>query len=936
MSLILHDSENDIKPPLASQLPQPPSFNVYSCLIAATFTNELVFYPLGIEDACNQPSIDIADFKRPTAPFPRSLDLNSKSDALGIRPVYSAYLTANFITYLDSRITPSCFTNPTKPGTINIVSSSMLEEMKHAMTTSMDAHLGSGRSNTPATGPHRSQRSRRIAVTLLLPRVVSGRSASNRSDIMFLDALALISSATDTPLCSVDKHGLPGTFRKLSSAPRSLTDQVRLSVVAGGAAVASFANGIGLSGNKLFVGDEWKNNTILCFSYISGSEIVHIPTVLEHIVTANATPAKSVRIIQSAALKAQVLSKGGLLLPHGLISSDYVNLDDEALEAPFLQIQAEHQVRFKRMHLKETSIEVSQDTAHKINVCAENSKARFVRICSKNATMNCLCDESHCPGILFASNERLMDQYLHRNRLASPQDQWTRQWPPYGIGPPIDEERSASVSVLWFRVETPCVGASLNLFFPRSIMGGKVTDVDGCRIFSVVPTLCTVDSVCCAQNFILPCTPQSMIPIGPLSSRLYKSFASALDESCEFIFRMKQCPMTAMGLSSKFLTVAHAHEISDDNGEENAENYRICSLSIDSNTNESDFIAAIIGLRIGQPTSTCGQIYNALNHRSTSDLVASRSFSNLIAVGIAKLGPDVQFHQLMDDAANALAEKLCISDESFSTIIDGGDVDSPRSKRCRTPNGISISPATTATTANMNIPLLPQKITSSLRQDSHASGLSDVTIVPNSIGDKEDDVLKHHWSNPANAVRILSLASLTRFELNGFEGGSIVEFPMKSENLEDLLETIWLANSVGYNIYEQKSSSSKDGRLLSDRLGLPNISQHTQIEVFKVSFVFAYDAYNSIMAENGHNIIEDVNTFVLFLPLEKDAIATIYNVKRCSNGELCLDESTSYELLRPTTAMNKILFFVSSTTTQKQLPTKVQITVWRRVPRAVA
>ena len=135
MSIVLHNSEVD-KAPLASQLPQPPSFNTYACLMAAVFTDELVFYPFGIEDAQNQPSIDTintSEFKRPTAPFPRSTDSNTNPNALGIRPVYSAYLTANFISYLDSRVTPAVFTKASS----NIVSKSMHEELKHAMVTSM-------------------------------------------------------------------------------------------------------------------------------------------------------------------------------------------------------------------------------------------------------------------------------------------------------------------------------------------------------------------------------------------------------------------------------------------------------------------------------------------------------------------------------------------------------------------------------------------------------------------------------------------------------------------------------------------------------------------------------------------------------------------------------------------------------------------------------
>ena len=921
--MVLHDNEGSLKPPLETELPQPPSFHVYACLITASFYNDRVFYPLGIEDSCNHQSNSTSGSSshahRRRAPIPKSTENTGQLAGLGIKPMYAAYMSANFITYFDSRITPSSLTNRSTSGPGKVqkeqISHSLLSEMQNAIAVVSDSKFACGRSNMKATGPHESQVPRRFAATLLLPRATPGRMAANKNDVMFLDALALISAATDQPCFSVDAQGNPNseTARKGAKPPRSLTDSVRLSVVSGGAAVASFANGIGLSTNDIFCGEDWKRHAIICFSYVSGKNVVHIPCSLEDGNSLTISPVRCARTIQSAALRAQVMSKGELVLPQGFLSTDYINIDEDdddlaeaAAGSPFIRAQAEHQFEFRRMHLLETVVDVPQETIQTLKIGSNTKRARFVRICSKNTTMDGLRDESQCPGVMFNANEDLMLEYLNRNRLATPPNQWTREWPPYGVGAPIDEERSGNVSILWYRLETKSVGSRLSVFFPRSLMGERVTDVEGSRIFAVVPTLCPIENVFYAQNYILPCTAKSMIPVGALAPRLYQAFASALDEACEFIFNQNVLPSASSADAAAYVPIGNQSEgAADDDG-------------------SGGFVAALMGLRIGHPTSTCGDIYTALQNPATSELVASKSFCNLVATGVSKLGAESSLQDLLDTAAVALEEKLSLPRLPSPPLppphlpLAGFATDEPERKRSRSPDVVG----------------KPMCMTASLRQDSHASCLSEVSTVHNAgAGSKDFDSLLRHWEDAKNSGRLIAMAGLQKVKLQGFDGEPVIPFPFTINGLEDLLEIIWLANGISYNVYEERSSQSKDGKMLSERIGLPVDPEGvTTRSVFENGFAFAYGAYQDAMCENGHDIVDDIDTFVLFKS-HKPSDTAFYTVKK-NGGNLALKEVKTDLLMRPLTKLCNVLFvFVASSNEGGAgLPLKTQLNIWRSVP----
>ena len=953
--MALHNSERllDAKPPLESSIPRPPSFHVYQALLAATFSDECVYLPFGLEDATNHPSIEAMSFgsSRPTAPLPCGSGQSPSS--AGTRPMYSAFLAANWIVHYDARITPGQFLargGLAKPAK-EMIAQSLLAELTDAAKAGLAPANALGRSTATMVGPHDSQRSRRIAATLLLPRALSGRTRANRRDITFLDAFALIASSTNRPCFSVDQHGVPHNSAD-GDADRTvaLTSLVRMSVVAGGSAVAAFAKALDIASTPMFTSDEWKRSSIICFSYVVGSEVLHIQFPLEDCVGVD-TVLQAVRTIQNAALRGQILSKGELVLPHGFVSWDYVNVDDECEEesdaslasSHFLRLQAAKQHEFRRLHVKETSVDVPIDVVRQFDF---GNRPRFVRICSNQTNIDRLKDESHCPGTLFATNEELMVEYLNRNRLQAPPHPWTREWGPYGLSPPLDEERHANVSVLWLRIETHKVGSQLNLFFPRVMMGKEVTDAAGCRIFSVVPTLCPVESVVCSGNYVLPCTMESMLPsgIGEMAARLHNAFGKAIDESFDYLNNLKS-PMTAddarlrIGYarppSSCLLKHAASPQTADADRPSSA-----------SPTQADDaFISALMGAKLGHPASTCGDAYELLQEHSASELAYSRSFHTLVAAGVSKLGADVSMHRLMEEAASALIDRLSINAQSAvptpCSDYDDATSESDR-KRARTPHGTMRSPVIGP----------PPRLVGSLRQDSMASGLSDASTL--SMGESSgaagnlpllaplpltrQDSLRRHLADDLNLRRLAGIAGLKPFELPGFEQGEAwLSFPLDTDSVEDLVEAVWAAYGIRCDIYTTAVSSNN---LISARIGVPVEDEiTTQLERFLGGFKFVYTAYYEILKSHGREICEEFDTFVLFRPFSSTD-ATLYAITAIG-GTLQFEQVATDQLLEPLQKPGKVLFSMSQSSYDmaaavSNLPFQVCLNVWRSVPGATS
>jgi hypothetical protein len=980
MAMMLHDSERlDAKAPLESSIARPPSFHVYRALLAAAFSNECVYLPYGLEDATNHPSIEAMSFgsKRPEAPLPCGSGSQSAS-SVGIRPMYGAFMAASWIVHYDARLTPAQFlargasVGAGKPAK-EMIAHSMLSELTDAAKVGLSPGNALGRSTATTLGPHDSQRSRRIAATLLLPRAVSGRTRANRRDITFLDAFALIASSTNRPCFSVDPNGVPhsasdgGGDGGEAGRAVALTDMVRMSVVAGGGAVASFAKTLDIASTPMFTTDEWKRSSILCFSYVVGSTVLHTPLVIDDC-TGVDTVVQAVRTIQNAALRGQILSKGELVLPHGFVSYDYVNIDDEcdddasdssAASSHFLRLQAEKQHEFRRLHIREAKIDVPIDVVRQFDFDGSHGRPRFVRICSNQTNIDRLKDESHCPGMLFSTNDELMVEYLNRNRLQAPPHPWTREWPPYGLSPPLDEERHANASVLWLRIETHKVGSQLNLFFPRVLMGKEVTDAVGCRMFSVIPTLCPVESVVCSGNYVLPCTTESMLPagVGEMASRLYNAFGRAIDESFDYLNNMK----SPVAMDDARLGITHrAHQPpSPSCSLQNAAatppqntGEQAATPSSASPTRADDaFIAALMGAKLGHPASTCGDAYDLLQEHSASELAYSRSFHALVAAGVSKLGAEVSMHQLMEEAASALIDRLSInSQRSVPTPCseyEDSVSDSDR-KRPRTPYGAARSPPAF-------VP--PPRITDSLRQDSMASGLSEastfnmgessgvsgVTSSSSSLNDlpllaplplTRQDSLRRHLSDDLNLRRLAGIAGLKPYSLAGFDNGEAwLSFPLDSQSVEDLVEAIWSAYGMRCDIYQDAVSSNN---LISARIGVPTENGiTTQLERFLGGFKFVYSTYYRIMKSHGRDILEDFDTFILFRPFTSTD-ATLYSITATTDS-LQFDQVATDQLLEPLQKMGKVLFSMSQSSYDmaaavSDLPFQVCLNVWRSVP----
>ena len=897
MSITLFDSDQhqrfDDRPPLENVIhAKPRTLHVYSELLAANFGDCEVFYPIGIEDATNRLSIETTGFHRPTAPMALSQDskMPQLSSQSGIRPVFTAYLAATFISFLDARTTPKQYLPshaPTGGGALpnDALARSLIEELTHAAKNNANAQHALGRGGAPVYGPHSSQRSRRMAATLLLPRCTSGRTRANSCDVVFLDVLALIAASTNKPNVTIDADGHP---RVPSSAGTvHLTDNVRLSVVAGSTSVANFAKTIGINDQHLFLADKWKKNAILCFSYVLGNEIKHIPCVLEDAVAGAATTSQALSTLQNAALYAQLESSGQLILPHAFVSPDYVAFDDYTENEPhFLRILAEKQVEFRKLYLHETVVETPPGVVERYDIDAMQTQGpRSVRVCSRSREFS-ETDETHCPGMLFTTNNDLLGEYLLRCRLLQATRNADGRWDAYGLWPPSDEERQAEIGVLWMRLEAVHVGARLNLFFPRVLMGREVTSFQDSRVLAVVPTLSPIEKLLVTNNFVLPVSAESMVPMpSPISNSLFAAYGKAMDTSFYYIKALKEKSAPPDGLLQ--LEDAPSRALR-----------RAVSEDVPESPKKDDlFFSALVGAKIGHPASTCGEAYDLLEaHDVAGEHLCSRAFNALLATGISKLGADVSVHDLLGEATAALVEKL-----SLKTSTEDDD-DEPASKRSRTPNGTSRSPPYSGT---------PPPLTSALRQDSLASGLSDATVAPLApVPLTRQDSLRTVWIDDQNVRRIIGLAGLSPFTFPDVDGGSpSISTALTPDDFEDLVDAIWKVYGVEQALFDEMTA---DDAWIADTVTLPpppSPSTPPSARAF-ATFEFVFAEYVRLIATKRRSIGDEFDTFVVFRSMA-GGDATV--IKKA--GKEGMEPTTTAAFLE-TTEKKRMLFLM----TMKQQP----------------
>jgi len=308
-------------------------------------------------------------------------------------------------------------------------------------------------------------------------------------------------------------------------------------------------------------------------------------------------------------------------------------------------------------------------------------------------------------------------------------------------------------------------------------------------------------------------------------------------------------------------------------------------------------------------------------------------------------------HQLMEEAASALIDRLSInSQRSVPTPCseyEDSVSDSDR-KRPRTPYGAARSPPAF-------VP--PPRITDSLRQDSMASGLSEastfnmgessgvsgVTSSSSSLNDlpllaplplTRQDSLRRHLSDDLNLRRLAGIAGLKPYSLAGFDNGEAwLSFPLDSQSVEDLVEAIWSAYGMRCDIYQDAVSSNN---LISARIGVPTENGiTTQLERFLGGFKFVYSTYYRIMKSHGRDILEDFDTFILFRPFTSTD-ATLYSITATTDS-LQFDQVATDQLLEPLQKMGKVLFSMSQSSYDmaaavSDLPFQVCLNVWRSVP----
>ena len=959
MSLVLRDDENEIHgaATLEPALTRPATFHVYSELLKARFVTEPVFLPLGLEDAKNVSSIEpFAEFeaKRPSAPLAAA-----SSTGLGIRVQSSAFMAANFIVYYDARITPGQLLEPKAPAVgkppVDAIAQSLTAELANAAQTSLSPTNAFGRSTAAALGPHDSQRSRRIAVTLLLPRAASGKTRANNREIALLDAFALIAVSTNKQCFSVDSKGVPIELGSKKGDEVKLTDSVRMSVVAGSAHVASFARTIGIAADPIFASDEWRKNSIITFSYVTESNIVHESVLLDDVVSTPSTAViQSIRCIHTASFRAQLQSHGKLVLPHGLLSEQYIaafeepdDCSDVLSESQFLMLQAEKQREFRRLHVRDLKVDIPMDvvrnitwfanevTAEKDDFTKENEKEtrpRFVRICNNRTTPERLSNDvecqSHCPGVLFSTCDELMLAYLNRNRLDNPPPHWKREWPPYGLAPPIDEEKRASISVLWLRLESTAIGSMLNLFFPRVQLGNDVTNIAGSRILSVVPVLSSIESVVCSGNFVLPCNSESMRPSGNqvISKRLCTACGNVLDDCYRTIASLGSNHDDPMRLQHSLSSDSFCESELD--GSISPELRGIAkspfgaSASASSSPQTDEFFAALFSSRLGHPASTCGEAYSLLQEYSASDIVCSRAFHNLVMAGVSKLGANASMNELMEAATTALVEKMSLRADS---ALDDGLSDR---KRARTPHG--------ATPSDEAQPP-PPSISGALRQNSLAN-LSDATVAtaaedggsPKLIAPIpiHQDALMRHLNDELNYKRIVGIAGLSKFALPDFENGDAwMVFPLDGDAVQDGLEAIWRGVGLATETYAQLEEAGELN--VAPPPNTPDTGDCTATQCLLAGLKFLFLEYHKLLKEKAAvDAFSDHEIFILLRPLHTDA--TLYELTASATGPKTTLVSTNRLLETPEKSF-KLLFALSQPDEGASYPIKVVVRVYRNL-----
>ena len=829
--------------PLENDLERVVSFDAMAVLRMAASTNEYVYLPVGLEDASNALSISVCLLSdvRPKALLPVS--------GSNMRAMLCAYLAACGIIFYDARFCkPSQATTKKYESDSDLIAQSLLQEFMHAISQRKSS-VSAG-----ANGPSQSQTSRTLAVTLLLPQVASGRHAANTSHLYKLDALARIAASTTKRAFSLDATGVPqANTSERQGTP--ITDRVRISVVAGHRAVGAFATSLKISEHVVFSTPSWMKTAMICVSFVVGTEIKHIPCVINEIIHMQTVTA-AITAIQSTIVQAQMASGGEFLAAQGLVCPEFLESDSGEDDAPagkvFLDFQAKMQLNFSKLHFSDTRIEVTQEVAQRIAVLRTTQACaiRHVRICQPanySEFTNPNFNKGHCVGVLFGSSPELCEQYMLRSRARVPREPVTRTWPIFGLGRPEEEEQCADICVLWFSVEKLHIGKQLNLFFPRLLHGREVTAERHCSISTVVPRMTSVEALLSSGLWILPCNQRSITPIPSPNARAYEmAYMRMFSDTIGLL----EANTGAMAQTS---SVGAAPPLQD-------------TRPPAPDKPDNDFFSAIVVREFGHPATTLDDVYALLSHHGAECTLGAASFRNLLAAGMNRYGGDASMSDLLKEAAKALKTGL-----EHPTNCD--------TLRYADAEGVDRMQVETT-------------LKNDQRQESLASSLSDAVSVATteaaSIAQTalaRQDELLHLWSGETMSVcAVAGMARLKPFKVPNFPRDCMLYFPMRTKTVEDAMENIF----HGYGVH--MATLINDGKWWKRSMNLPALGgPPNPSEDSLAAFQCIFATYASTMLAMGDTTLAAYDTYVLFKPR--------------SHGDCVLKriDSTTHSTMLPTT-----------------------------------
>ena len=718
MSLIIHSDSAKLsgsdEAPIFCDLKRPQTFDSYTICVSKTFTKEIVLFPKGFENV-QDPGIAKGELtRRCKAPYPTNANL--------IRQCFTAFITANGISHLDPR------QHSHMDG--GVLASGVCAELANFI------ELTSDKTTTIKTGPHLSQKSRGIAVTLLLPATAAGKQNLNKSQIALLNAFAQIAQTPETKSTNSAGFdvGVPKAWPSCEEPPRC-TQTVRLSVVAGKDDVASYMKRMQVkTPNKDL---SWASKNAVCVSYTdskkANSSYVALDTKHEP------TVADAANAIMQALTTVQLQSSSVLTLPPGLIAPDLVNLEEPEINdnGPFLEFQAELQRKFKEIHLCKPFVEIPKAVLS--SLITEGCIQRFVRVCSNSQPWN-EQDNRHNVGILYSSDEEMLQFYLKRCRADVPRVWPMTDWPPYILLPPEGEEVAANISILWFKPESVHIGGDLNLFGPCVRTSVNVCEFNNSHTGRVIPNVASVERLRNAGYFVVPCTAQSVLPsYAPRTDVLWNSFR-------DFLFETERQLIDPMSCDTSTIVEPNLRAPEPPN----------CRDGSDHSGNDK-FYSSILSSHFGHPCATIGRAYQVIQEHATNKSTEGKAFHGLVSAGMLKFGTSFSMEELM----NVCTELVSNGQQQGNTELVVRS-ESPN-KRHRTPPVPDDVPADLPT------------ITASLGE----------TQTPIDI----PDPLIEHLKESIGRKYILALSGMK--DVSFPDGSKLAEYELPIDDY-DVLETCWV------------------------------------------------------------------------------------------------------------------------------------------------